>query len=67
VTGDFSRGAAGLWIEDGRVAFPVHELTIAGNLGEMLASIDAIGGEVEWLGSVAAPPLRIARMTVGGV
>jgi PmbA protein len=66
VTGDFSRGAAGLWIEDGRIAFPVHELTIAGNLGEMLAGIDAVGREVEWLGSVAAPPLRIASLTVAG-
>jgi len=66
VTGDFSRGAAGLWIEDGRVAFPVHELTIAGNLGDMLAGIDAVGSEVEWLGGVAAPPLRIASMTVAG-
>jgi PmbA protein len=66
VTGDFSRGAAGLWIEDGRVAYPVHELTIAGNLGEMLAGVDAIGRDVEWLGAVAAPPLRIAEMTVAG-
>jgi PmbA protein len=66
VTGDFSRGAAGLWIEDGRLAFPVHEVTIAGNLLEMLASIDAIGREVEWLGAVASPPLRVAQMTVAG-
>ena len=66
VTGDFSRGAAGLWIEDGRVAFPVHEVTIAGNLGEMLAAIDAVGRDVEWLGSVASPPLRIASLTVAG-
>jgi PmbA protein len=66
VTGDFSRGAAGLWIEDGRIAFPVHELTIAGNLGEMLAQVDAVGREVEWLGSVASPPLRIASLTVAG-
>jgi PmbA protein len=66
VTGDFSRGAAGLWIEDGRVAYPVHEITIAGNLGEMLAGIDAVGRTVEWLGSVAAPPLRIASLTVAG-
>jgi PmbA protein len=66
VTGDFSRGAAGLWIEDGRVAFPVHEVTIAGQLGEMLASIDAVGRELPWLGAVAAPALRIARMTVAG-
>jgi len=66
VTGDFSRGAAGLWIEDGRIAFPVHELTIAGNLGEMLAGIDAVGSEVEWMGGVAAPALRIAELTVAG-
>jgi PmbA protein len=66
VTGDFSRGAAGLWIEDGRLAFPVDEVTIAGNLGEMLTSIDAIGREVEWLGAIASPPLRIAQMTVAG-
>ena len=66
VTGDFSRGAAGLWIEDGRIAFPVDEITIAGNLGEMLASIDAIGREVEWLGGVASPPIRISALTVAG-
>jgi PmbA protein len=66
VTGDFSRGAAGLWIEDGRVAFPVHEVTIAGRFGDMLASIDAVGRELPWLGSIAAPALRVARMTVAG-
>jgi PmbA protein len=66
VTGDFSRGAAGLWIEDGRIAFPVHEVTIAGRFGDMLASVDAVGRELPWLGSVAAPALRIARMTVAG-
>jgi PmbA protein len=66
VTGDFSRGAAGLWIEGGRVAFPVHEVTIAGHFGEMLAALDAVGRELPWLGAVAAPALRIARMTVAG-
>jgi PmbA protein len=66
VTGDFSRGAAGLWIENGRIAFPVDEITIAGNLGEMLAGIDAIGRDVEWLGGVASPPVRIAELTVAG-
>jgi PmbA protein len=66
VTGDFSRGAAGLWIENGRVAFPVDEITIAGNLGEMLAGIDRIGRDVEWLGGTAAPPVRIAELTVAG-
>jgi PmbA protein len=66
VTGDLSRGAAGLWIEDGRIAFPVDEVTVAGNLGEMLGAIDAVGSEVEWLGGVAAPALRIAELTVAG-
>jgi len=66
VTGDFSRGAAGLWIENGRPAHAVEEVTIAGNLTTMLASIDAVGRDLEWLGAVAAPTLRIARMTVAG-
>ncbi|HEX6137629.1 MAG TPA: metalloprotease PmbA, partial [Casimicrobiaceae bacterium] len=54
VTGDFSRGAAGFWVEDGALAYPVEEITIAGNLGEMLKSIDAIGNDLLWLGSSAA-------------
>jgi PmbA protein len=66
VTGDFSRGARGFWIEAGRPAFPVEEITVAGNLAEMLQQIDAIGGELLWLGRIAAPPLRVARMTVAG-
>jgi PmbA protein len=66
VTGDFSRGAAGIWIEDGKPAFPVHEITVAGNLGDMLLGIDAIGNDLLWQGSIAAPSLRVARMTVAG-
>ena len=66
VTGDYSRGAAGLWIEDGRVRFPVEEITIAGQLGEMLAAIDLVGSDLLWVGSIAAPTLRVARMTVAG-
>ena len=66
VTGDFSRGATGVWIEKGAVAHPVEEITVAGNLGEMLTKIDAVGSELIWLGSVAAPALRVARMTVAG-
>jgi len=66
VTGDYSRGAAGLWIEDGRIQYPVEEITIAGHLGEMLAGIDAVGSDLTWLGRVAAPSLRIERMTVAG-
>ncbi len=66
VTGDFSRGAKGFWIEDGQPAFPVEEITIAGNLGDMLCDVDAIGDELMWLGNVAAPALRVAKMTVAG-
>jgi len=66
VTGDYSRGASGLWIENGELAYPVEEITIAGNLGEMLKSIDAVGNDLLWLGSAAAPTLRIAKMTIAG-
>jgi PmbA protein len=66
VTGDYSRGAAGLWIEAGRPVHAVEEITIAGHLGEMLAAIDAVGSDLVWLGSIAAPTLRVARMTVAG-
>jgi TldD protein len=66
VTGDFSRGATGAWIEKGEAIHPVEEITVAGNLGEMLTRIDAVGSELIWLGSVAAPALRVARMTVAG-
>jgi PmbA protein len=66
VTGDYSRGAAGLWIEDGQITHPVEEVTIAGNLSEMLGAIDAVGNDLLWLGSAAAPTLRVSRMTVAG-
>jgi PmbA protein len=66
VTGDFSRGATGVWVENGEEIHPVEEITVAGNLAEMLTKIDAVGSELTWLGSVAAPALRIARMTVAG-
>ena len=66
VTGDYSHGAAGLWIEGGEIVHAVEEVTIAGNLGEMLASIDAVADDLVWLGRVASPSLRVARMTVAG-
>jgi PmbA protein len=66
VTGDYSRGAVGLWIEDGELAFPVDEVTVAGNLNEMLRQIEMVGNDLEWRSSVAAPTLKIARMTVAG-
>jgi PmbA protein len=66
VTGDYSRGAAGLWIRDGELAFAVSEVTIAGSLKDMLMGIEAIGSDLEFRGSVAAPTLKIGEMTVGG-
>ena len=66
VTGDYSRGAAGLWIRNGELAFAVSEVTIAGNLNEMLHGIEAVGNDLEFRGSVAAPTIKIGEMTVGG-
>ena len=66
VTGDFSRGASGVWIQNGELTFPVEEVTVAGNLREMLNSISEIGNDLEFRGSVACPTLRIDGMTVAG-
>ncbi len=66
VTGDYSRGAAGMWIRNGELAFAVSEVTIAGTLQQMLMSIDGIGADLEFRGSMAAPTLVVGEMTVGG-
>jgi PmbA protein len=66
VTGDYSRGAAGLWIENGELTFAVEEVTIAGNLKEMLNNIAAIADDLEFRGAVASPTLRIDGMTIAG-
>jgi PmbA protein len=66
VSGDFSQGAAGQWIEGGRFAHPVHEVTIAGNLKQMLLDVDAVGTDLEFRGSSASPTLRLKKMTVSG-
>ncbi len=66
VTGDYSRGATGLWIENGQLTHAVEEVTIAGNLAEMLRSVTAIGSDLVFRGAVASPTLRIDGMTVAG-
>ena len=66
VTGDYSRGASGLWIENGELAYPVQEITIAGNLKDMFRNITAIGNDLVFRGSVASPTLRIDGMTIAG-
>ena len=66
VTGDYSRGATGLWIENGQLTHAVEEITIAGNLAEMLRNVTAIGNDLKFRGSVASPTLRIDGMTIAG-
>lgn len=65
VTGDYSRSASGIWIENGELTFPVQGVTIAGNLKEMLNSIEMIGNDLEFRGSVVSPTLLIGQMTIG--
>ncbi len=66
VTGDYSSGAAGLWIENGKLTYPVSEITIAGNMQQMLQQIDQVGSDLEFRGAVAAPTILIREMTVSG-
>ncbi len=66
VTGDFSRGASGVWIENGELTYPVEEITVAGNFKEMLNNISEIGNDLVFRGSTASPTLRIDGMTVAG-
>lgn len=66
VTGDYSRGAAGFWVENGEIQYPVEEITIAGNLREMLAGVVAVGNDVDARGNTRTGSLLIANMTVAG-
>lgn len=66
ITGDFSRGAAGFWIEKGELAYPVSEVTISSNLDQMLKNIDAVGNDLILKSSSAAPTLRVSGMTISG-
>jgi PmbA protein len=66
VTGDYSRGASGLWISGGELTYPVEEITVAGNLKEMFFNINEIASDLEFRGSVAAPTIRVDGLTVGG-
>ncbi len=66
VTGDYSRGAVGQWIENGELAYPVEEVTVAGNLLQMFQAIDGIGNDLVLRDRTSAPTLRIARMVVAG-
>ncbi len=66
VTGDYSRGAVGYWIENGELVYPVEEITIAGNLKEMWMGVEAVGNDLVFRGRIASPTVKIAEMTVAG-
>lgn len=66
VSGDISRGAFGLWVEDGEIAYPVSEVTISGNLGTVLENIEAVGNDLDFFSPVTGPTVKVAEMTVAG-
>jgi PmbA protein len=66
VTGDYSRGASGYWVENGAIAYPVHEITIAGNLRDMYRSIVALGTNVDERGAIRTGSILLEEMTIAG-
>jgi PmbA protein len=66
VTGDYSRGAAGFWVEHGEIQYPVHEITIAGNLKDMFRNIVAVGNDVMVQGSRQCGSILVENMTIAG-
>jgi PmbA protein len=66
VTGDYSRGAVGFWIENGEIVHPVEEVTIAGNLKNMLNDIEMIGNDLVFRGRTASPTVKLRNMMVAG-
>jgi PmbA protein len=66
VTGDISRGAFGLWVEKGEIAYPVSEITISGNLGEILNNIEMIGNDLDFQSPISGPTIKIQELTVAG-
>ena len=66
VTGDYSRGAVGLWIEDGVLAYPVEEITVAGNLLDMFRAVEGVGNDLTFRDRTAAPTLLIGHMVIAG-
>ncbi|MDD5277360.1 MAG: metallopeptidase TldD-related protein, partial [Methylovulum sp.] len=66
VTGDYSRGAAGFWVENGQIQYPVEEITIAGNLKDMFKNIVAIGNDVDYRGNIRTGSILIGQMSIAG-
>ena len=66
VTGDYSRGASGFWVENGEIAYPVHEITIAGNLKDMFMGIEAVGADAYNMGAKSTGSILVNRMKLAG-
>ena len=66
VTGDYSRGAAGFWVEGGEIQYPVDEITIAGNLGDMFKDLVAVGNDVDKRGNTRCGSVLLDEMTIAG-
>jgi len=66
VTGDYSRGASGFWVENGLLAYPVHEITVAGNLRSMYRDVTALGSDIDARGSIRTGSVLIGEMTIAG-
>ncbi|MDO9423431.1 MAG: metalloprotease PmbA [Methylobacter sp.] len=66
MTGDYSRGAAGFWVENGEIQYPVEEITIAGNLKDMLKNIVAVGNDIDYRGNVRTGSILVERMSIAG-
>ncbi|MBI3754087.1 MAG: TldD/PmbA family protein [Deltaproteobacteria bacterium] len=67
VTGDFSLGVSGLWVESGRMSYPVRGVAISGNLLELFSRVEVVGGDLRFLGSIGAPSLLIGGMEISGI
>ena len=66
ISGDFSVGATGFWIEKGKKAYPVREVTIAGNILDLMKNIDAVGSDIRFSGRIGCPTLRVSELSIGG-
>ena len=66
VTGDYSRGAAGFWVENGEIQYPVEEITIAGNLKDMFKNIISVGNDIDYRGNVRTGSILVERMSIAG-
>jgi len=66
VTGDYSRGAAGFWVEGGRIEYPVHEVTVAGNLKDVYRNIVSVGNDVDLRGGIRTGSILVGEMTIAG-